>query len=205
MNDPQESGLVDLTGPPLRNARCRRPLVPAYRVGEPFHHGHTRWPTGAEFAFGPAGHELTLFHPGIRPEVVDAVRLGPAEFGLIVLPPIIVMAYRFGDAIPWGDAPYSWHLQPESRRLVPASVVAPGARALLWITLVGTEDGIIHAQRTMTLAPAFTRELHDAIRTQAMKPFDSRDCTSAISSIYLGHLETVNRLAIAVARSTGNA
>ncbi len=76
---------------------------------------------------------------------------------------------------------------------------------MLWITLVGTEDGIIHAQRAMTLAPAFTRELHDAIRTQAMKPFDSRDCTSAISSIYLGHLETVDRLAIAVARSTGNA
>jgi hypothetical protein len=205
MNYPHKFGLVHTTGSPLLGRRDRGPLAPVYRVGESFYRGRSEWPPGAEFAFGPAGHELTLFHPGITPDVVDAVRRGPAEFALIVRPPVIVLAYRFGDSIPWGDAPYSWHLQPEFRQLVPAAVVAPDARALLWITLVGAEDGIIHAQRGMTLAPAFTRELHDAVRAQAMNPFDPIDCTSAISSIYLTHLETIDRLAIAVVRTMGNA
>ena len=76
---------------------------------------------------------------------------------------------------------------------------------MLWITLVGVDDGIIHAQRGMTLSPAFTRELYDAVRIQAMSPFDPIDCTSAVSSIYATHRETTDRLAIAVARTMGNA
>jgi hypothetical protein len=180
-------------------------MVPVYRVGELLHRGHRSWQPGAEFAFGPGGHALTLFHPRIGPELIDDVRRGAAEFALIVRPPVIVLAYRFGDSIPWEDAPYSWHLQPECRRVVPASVVAPEARTLLWITLVGAEDGIIHAQRGMTLSPPFSRALHDAIRAQAMSPFDPSDCTAAISSLYLPHLDTVDRLAIAVARTMGNA
>src|SRR5262245_55029492 len=59
-------------------------LVPVYRVGEPFHRGRRAWPEGAQFAFGPGGHELTLFHWEICEELVNAVRRGPAEFALIV-------------------------------------------------------------------------------------------------------------------------
>jgi hypothetical protein len=205
MSDPHKIGLMHTMGSPLRGGRVRDPLAQVYRVGEPFHPGHPEWPPGAEFAFGPAGCELTLFRRGITPAIEAAVRSGSAEFALIVQPSVIVLAYRFGDAIPWEDAPYSWHLQPEFRRLVPEAVVAPEARTLLWITLVGAEDGIILAQRGMTLAPAFTRELYDAVRLQAMRPFDPNDCTSAISSIYLTHRETTDRLAIAVARTMGNA
>jgi hypothetical protein len=185
--------------------RTRRAVAPVYRVGERFHRGRADWPAGSEFAFGPGGHELTLFRSGIGPELIDDVRRGPAEFALIVEQPVVVLAYRFGDSIPWEDAPYSWHLQPEFRRVVPAAVVAPEARALLWITLVGAEDGIIHAQRGMTLSPPFTRALHDAIRAQAMRPFDPCDCTSAISNLYLAHPDSIDRLEIAVARTMGNA
>jgi hypothetical protein len=185
--------------------RARRPVAPVYRVGELFYRGCRSWPSGAEFAFGPGGHELTLFHPAIGPELIDDVRCGPAEFALIVRPPIIVLAYRFGDSIPWEDTPYCWHLQPEFRRVVPGAAIAPEARALLWFTLVGADDGIIHAQRGMTLSPEFTRALHDAIRAQAMSPFDPSDCPSAISSLYVSHLDTVDRLSIAVARTMGNA
>ena len=205
MNDPQKIGLMPTMGSLLLGGRVRSPLAQVYRVGEPFYPGHREWPPGAEFAFGPAGYELTLFHREIAPAVEDAVRGGAAEFALIVRPSLIVLAYRFGDAIPWGDAAYCWHLQPEFRRLVPEAVLAPDARTLLWITLVGADDGIIHAQRGMTLSPAFTRELYDAVRIQAMSPFDPIVCTSAISSIYVTHRETTDRLAIAVARTMGNA
>lgn len=185
--------------------RVRRAVVPVYRVGELFDRRRRSWPVGAEFAFGPGGHELTVFHPAIGPELVDSVRRGAAEFALIVEQPVIVLAYRFGEAMAWDDAPYCWHLQPESRRVVPAAVIAPEARALLWITLVGAHDGLIHAQRGMTLSPSFTRALHDAIRTQATRPFDSSHCTRAISSLYLARPDPIDRIEAAVARTLGNA
>ena len=116
-----------------------------------------------------------------------------------------MLAYRFGESIRWHDVPYSWHLQPASRRFVPASVESPETRSLLWITLVGAGDGIIHAQRGMTFSPAFTGALHEAIRTQAMSAFHPEDCTKAISRIYLKYPRTVDRLAMAAVRTMGNA
>jgi hypothetical protein len=204
MSDLQEVGPADAAGLLHSLRRVRRPVAPVYRVGERFHRGRRQWPRGAEFAFGPGGHELTVFSSAIGPEVIDDVRRGPAEFALIVQGPVIVLAYRFGASIPWEDAPYCWHLQPEFRRVIPASIVVPEIRSLLWITLVGAEDGIIHAQRGMTLSPAFTRALHEAIRDQAMSPFDSCDCATAISDLYLTRPDTLDRLELAVARTMGN-
>jgi hypothetical protein len=198
-------GSVDSAPWPLLRPRVRGPLRPVYRVGELFRRGHREWPRGAEFAFGPGGHELTLFRPAIGPELAEAVGRGPAEFALIVRWPILVLTYRFGEAIPWEDTPYCWHLQPEARRVVPDAAIAPGARTLLWISLVGADDGIIHAQRGMTLSPEFTRALHDAIRDQALSPFDQDACTAAVARVYVRHHETADRLPIAAARTMGNA
>jgi hypothetical protein len=205
MSDLHGPGPVDSAKLARFRTRVRRAVAPVYRVGERFSRRRREWPTGAEFAFGPGGHELTVFHPLIRPELIEDVRRGPAEFALIVRPPVLLLAYRFGETIPWEDTPYSWHLQPEFRRVIPASIVAPGIRSLLWITLVGAEDGLIHAQRGMTLSPPFTRALHDAIRAQAMSPFDPHECTAAISSLYPPDFDTVDRLDMAVARTLGNA
>jgi hypothetical protein len=186
-------------------ARANRAVVPAYRVGELFHPGIGSWPEGASFACGPGHYELALFHSDVRSDVVDEVRRGPAEFALIVEPQVIVLAYRFGELIPWQDIPYSWHLQPPARQVIPPVVPSPEARSLLWITLVGARDGIIHAQRGMTLSPSFTHALHKAIRDQAARAFDPEECTVAISSIYLGYPYMVERLSIAAARTLGNA
>ncbi len=136
--------------------------------------------------------------------MVDDVRRSPAEFAMIVEHPVIVLAYRFGTSIPWGDAPYSWHLQPASWRVVPPVQHSPEARALLWISLVGAEDGIIRAQRGLTLAPSFSRMLHDAIRAQAMMAFDPAGCTAVISKIFLNHPSPLDRLSLAVAKTMGN-
>jgi hypothetical protein len=190
------SGVVRRTG---------RAVAPTYRVGEHFRRGRREWPVGAEFAFGPGGHELTVFRPAVAPGLVDAVSRGPAEFALIVEPPVLVLAFHFGEAMRWEEAPYSWHLQPEFRRVVPAAAVVPGARALLWITLVGADDGIIHAQRGMTLSPPFTQALHDAIRAQALRPFDPRACTDAIADLFVTRPDPLDRLELAVARTMGNA
>jgi hypothetical protein len=116
----------------------------------------------------------------------------------------MVIAYRFGDAIPWDDVPYSWHLQPKSWRLIPPAEQSPESRALLWITLVDAEDGIIYAQRGVTLSPGFTRSLHGAIRAQALMNFDPEMCTSAISKVFLNYPRVADRLSLATARTAGN-
>jgi hypothetical protein len=183
---------------------AKRPLVPVYRVGESFRRGQNSWPEGAQFTYSPGGHELTLFRSGIHEGVISEVRRGEAELALIVEPPLIVLTYRFGTSIPWSDVPYSWHLQPVSWRVIPTVDPSPEARALLWITLVSTEDGLIHAQRGVTLSPSFTRILHGAIRTQAMMAFDPAECTSAISKVFLDYSSTADRLLLAQARTMGN-
>ena len=179
-------------------------LVPLYRVGEMLHRGRTEWPEGGQITYSPGGLELTLFVSTIRDEMVQDVRRGEVELALIVELPLIVVAYRFGQSIPWNDVPYSWHLQPTRWRVIPDLGSSLETRALLWITLVGASDGVIHAQRGVTLAPSFTRSLCGAIRTQALMTFDPEDCTSAISKVFLNYVNTVDRLALAEARTIGN-
>jgi hypothetical protein len=192
----------------LKSSRLRTqvdgPLVPVYRVGEPFRRGRGTWPEGAQFNYSPAGHELTLFYSDISDDMIDEVRRGQAEFALIVENPVIVLAYRFGRSIPWGDAPYSWHLQPARWRMVPPLEPSQESRALLWVSLVGAEDGIIRAQRGLTLSPTFTRTLQEAIRNQAITAFDASKCTSVISNIFLNHPTTVDRLSLAAVKTMGN-
>jgi hypothetical protein len=183
---------------------AKRSLVPVYRVGERFSRRREAWPEGGQFTYSPGGLELTLFLSDVREDVVNEVRRGEVELALIVELPLIVVTYRFGQSIPWNDVPYSWHMQPESWRVVPSLEHSLHSRALLWITLVGTEDGIIHAQRGVTLSPSFTRSLHGAIRTQALMAFDAEECTSAISKVFLNYPTTVDRLALAEARTMGN-
>jgi hypothetical protein len=185
---------------------ANRPIVPVYRVGEPFRPGFRTWPEGADYAYGPdGGHELTLFCPEIDEDIVNEVRQGQAEFALIVQLPLIVLAYRFGSSIPWNDVSYAWHLQPGWRRVIPEIDDAPEHRSLLWISLVGANDGIVHAQRGMTLSPGFTRTLNHAVRAQAMRPFDPTECTAAIARLFLEYPTTADRLTVAAVQTMGNA
>jgi hypothetical protein len=181
-----------------------RPLVPAYRVGEKLREGRDCWPEGSHFTCSPSGYELTLCRSNISADLIHEVRCGQSEFALVVEPPVIVLAFRFGHTGPWNDISYCWHLQPQEWRFVPSGILAPEARALLWITLVGSDDGIIHAQRGVTLSPRFTRMLQTAIHTQAINAFKSEECTKAVSKIFLWYPTPVDRLALAVARTQGN-
>jgi hypothetical protein len=181
-----------------------RPLVPTYRVGEPLQRGRRCWPVGAQYSYSLNGHELTLFASDINDNLVHDLRYGEAEFAVIVEHPVLVLGYRFGDSIHWSDVPFSWHMQPAHCRVTPPLESSPETRALLWITLVGADDGIIHAQRGMTLAPGFTCILQNAIRAQASTPFDPDLCTTVIGHLFVAHPNTLSRLPLVQARTMGN-
>lgn len=182
----------------------RRTSVPRYRVGEPLQRGRRSWPVGAQYSHTNSGHELTLFLSEIDHGLVQDVKNGEGEFAVITSFPLIVLAYRFGQTVPWSDVPYSWHMQPPNFRVIPPLELSPGTRALLWVTLVGADDGIIHAQRGMTLDPGFTRILNGAIRAQASKPFNPDHCTAVVNRLLVDHPTTLDRLPLAQARTVGN-
>ncbi|MDR3618291.1 MAG: hypothetical protein P4L85_03000 [Paludisphaera borealis] len=182
-----------------------RPRVPSYRVGEPLIAGRSRWPVGVQYSFGVEGHQLTLFASTIHPRIVEDVRLGDAEFALVGGSPVFLLAYRLGATAEWNAVPFGWHLQHPESRAVPASHPSPENRALLWISLVGANDGIIHAQRGVALSPAFTRTLHRAIQNQATALFNPLDCVLALSEILRDEPSLSRRIDAANVRTMANA
>ncbi len=181
-----------------------RACVPRYRVGELFRRGRTEWPAGTQFRVGDSIDELTLFRREIGHELVQAVQRGRFEFALLVEQSFIVLAYQVPGVIPWEEAPFCWHLQHLSERVIPMLDSSPEARALLWISLVSATDGVVQAQRGVTLSPSFTRAIRDTVRRQAQVRFRPEACTDGLSRMYLGFPTTDDRLSLAVARSAGN-
>ena len=181
-----------------------RPIAPFYRVGEPLQKGQQRWPVATQYVHGHHGHELTLFLSKIDDQYIADVKRGDAEFALIAWHPLLLLAYRFGQSIPWSDVPYCWHMQPAHSRVLPPRQSSPEARSLLWVTLVGAHDGITHAQRGMTLSPTFSRQLNELIHTQARVPFIPEVCSAAVNSLLIDLPSTLDRLPFALARTRGN-
>ena len=189
---------------PRKSFSANRPLVPLYRVGEPFQRGRRQWPVGTQYTYGYNGHELMMFVSEIDERHIQDVKHGEAEFAVIVNLPVLVFAYRFGQSIPWSDGLYCWHMQPARSRVAPRRELSPETRALLWVTLVGAHDGMIYAQRGMTLAPEFTRVLNGAIHAQACMPFDPDSCMEVVSNFLVAHPHTDERVTLAQARTIGN-
>ncbi len=193
---------------PLRGAEAprliERPRVPAYRVGEPFRADRRRWPEGGWYGFGREGHQLTIFASRITPRLIDDVRRGETEFALTIDGPVMHLAHRFGADGRWGDVPYVWRLQDPDERAVPSATPA-GQRTLLWVSLVGSDDGLIHAQRGVALGPDFTLALHEAIQAQAFSPFDPLECILAFHELLDERPDADQRLRRATARAVGNA
>ena len=183
---------------------ARQPLIPVYRVGELFCRGRHAWPAGGQFAFSPAGVELTLFRHDISREMVHEVRQGEIELALIAELPLIVLAYRFGEVITWDDVPYSWHLQPASCDVIPSVDCSPHARAHcsgspLWVPMM-----VSFKRSGASLCRHSLRTRCNPPYASGVMPFNPDECTTAISKVFLDYPKTVDRLVLAKARTMGN-
>lgn len=181
------------------------PDLHTYEVGRPFIPGQTSWPDGtAAYNYQAGQHALTLFlgSPS-HAEVADA-RIGKAEFGLVVEPPVLFLLYRFGRAIPWSDAPYTWHMASPERRTIPDTTGLVEPRALLSVVLVDAHTGIIRALRAVSFSPALTAALHLAIREQAEAPWVGQVAyDAALAELYRRYPSSRDLLKLARARTPG--
>lgn len=155
----------------------------AYEVGKLYSATRTRWPEAVEYNYRGGAHELRMFLTRLTAQDIDAIANGPMRLGLLVEPPVIMLVYRFGEAVPYSDAPYSIHMVPEGERTPPSDINAD-ERQLLQIILVSAETGIIRALRVVTFTETFSRRLHQAIRDQLAAPFDQVAYDRKLAAIY---------------------
>jgi len=169
--------------------------MPVYKVGEPFVHGRTSLQHRAEYNFRFGQHGLLLCLRRLREEEVRAVRVGQAEFGLMLYGDVIFLLYRFGDGNLCGDAPYSWHLVPPDQQQLPEPPATAERQAVLQVILVDADRNVVRALRAVTLSPDFTHTLHEAIRRQAGQPWDPAAYDKQLERAYQQHPTTADMLA----------
>src|SRR4051794_5538096 len=131
------------------------------RVGEPY--GQPRsWPETAQLRMTHAGCELALFFADPTEREVDAVRTGQAKFAWVASERIALLAYRFGDSIPWSDATYDPHNEDTSQG--PAGPVDPeGLHLLITVVLVDANTGTVRAIRGTTWPAHFVRSVRKGV------------------------------------------
>jgi hypothetical protein len=151
-----------------------------YEVGK-LYTERTHWPELAQYNYRGGEHELVLFFNHPTPEEIHDVARGEVSFALYERGAQIVMLYRFGQALPWSDAPYSIHLVPTEERVLPPET-AEGAEPL-HVVLVNAATGIIAALRAIAIPQDFLQVLYAAIHRQAALPFTR--------AIYNGELESL--------------
>ncbi|HEV3165203.1 MAG TPA: hypothetical protein VGZ22_14345 [Isosphaeraceae bacterium] len=133
------------------------------------------WPDVARHSLKDADHELVLVYRGVTERETRAVGFGRASFALVVEPPLIMLCYRFGDAIPWSLAPYRWHrIRPVERFASSRELQGAGAKANVRVSLVEAESERLRVCRVAPLSIALTRAWNAAIRRHVGK-----SCTEA--------------------------
>ena len=173
--------------------------MPIYEVGKPFSPTRQVWLETAQYNFIANEHHLHLFMQRPSTTEVQAVKQAAPEFGLVVMPPVLLLLYRFSP-IPWSDAPYSWHMVPADQRTLPMETIPESQGALLTTMLIDASTGIIRAIRGIGLGTAFSQALHDAIRMQSAAPFDQHLYDAALHNIYMHYQTSDALLTQAVAR-----
>lgn len=183
-------------------------LLHAYSVSQRYHPDRASWPDGVtQYNYRSGGHELILFLARPRSTEVQTVKRGNTEFALVTQDDLLLLLYRFdknGDGLPWGDAPYSWHLVPADQRDLPSEPETPERRDLLHVLLVDAADGLIRAIRVVTLSPSFTAVLRGSIREQAARPWPGDAAYDRqLQALYQRFPQTAEMLPLATARTPG--
>ncbi len=134
--------------------------------------GPSPWQTSGHYEFRFGVHELRL--TGLR---LDDLVGEEAEFSLVEEGPLLLLAYRFGQMVPWSCAAF----EGRSRDGCPPPVGGPfEERALLSVILTGRDAP---ARINYTLSLDFTRALHQAIRERLRSSFDPAGAALALDRL----------------------
>ena len=176
----------------------------SYKIGDFYSYYRTSWPEGGEYNFLAGGHELRLFFSQPTQREVRAVQKKPGELALVIEQGTIFLCFRFGEAIPWSDAPYHYSLVPPDWQGQPERP-APGEGIGLFVVLVGANDGIIKALRFTGAEHDFSCKLVEAIQQQQANPTDATTYNRIVDRVTSSYSsEALQRRAIARSHLPGS-
>ncbi len=143
-------------------------MLHRYAVGELYNPRRAHWPEAAHYLLRGGVHELVLFWGGLDSATVAAVRSGRIFASALEIKSVLLFLYKIEGAAGWSDSPFSWHRLPAEERVLPAQ--EQETSALLHVTLVEAETGVVRVLRVVSLTPELTTFLHAAIARQARLP-----------------------------------
>ncbi len=155
----------------------------AYTVGKPFQTGVTRWPAAVHYNFVEGQHALTIFTPHLSAMEKRVFGAGRLEFSFLVFGDVLLFHYSIGPKTFFGEAPYSWHMNLPSKRVLPPAL-CPGEMPFIRLMLIDSATGILETMRVVSLEHTFALNLHQSIEVQAKMPFDQSTYDRHLAQIF---------------------
>ncbi|WP_327146777.1 hypothetical protein [Nocardia sp. NBC_01327] len=132
---------------------------------------------------------------------VEAVRSGVPRFAWIDASNVALLAWTFGDDLPWSDAPYSPHLEQPGD--LPGIGCGPSDSAAVTVVLVDADTGIVRAVCDTTWPPEFAAVVRDSIARMAAAPLDMNAVDAAMAPLYISYPDTAELVAMKATATCG--
>ena len=154
-------------------------------VGQRYDRTRTRWTDQSVYQFQRGTHELIMFLTAPTQRETRAINQGLTEFAVLIRGDVLVLLYRFGNAIPWRAALFSRRDRPLESTDLPPSAAIPGPHRRLNAILVDAGSGVIQAIRGVPLSLSFTDVLNRAIHDYAARPWPGdREYSTQIQALH---------------------
>lgn len=157
----------------------------------------------ATFAMRMGVFELVLASNDSDVAWVEAIVRGEAEFALIEEDAILLLCYRFGEALPWSVAPYRSSRDSEQNSYSTATSELVESRALLAVVLRDAQTGRETTIRNLTLSLDFTRAIRAAVREQGCASADPRAWQRAVERLARSYPNITSMVARCEVRTLG--
>lgn len=171
-----------------------------YEVSQPIDPTRTPRPEGVYYQLEEGGHVMYAFFGDPDRTEVNAFQHGKVELAVYSEHPALFMLAQFG-ALPWVDAPFSWHLVPDGHKPqfdLPEEATK-STQELLSVVLADARNTIVRALRVVSMPRAVSDAVREAMKRQAVAPWDARQYDRALARI-TSKLTTAQMLSAAHAR-----
>jgi len=175
---PVPSGLIGTNGFGRKESVIMQCLI----VGKPLFGKEKPWPENVQLSWNTGRYELLASWKAPTPAEIEAVRKDALRLVACQYRQVLFWGWKFGN-LPWGDSPYSWHLQRE----VDPDLMLPeedGKPRSLLIILIDSRNSVVQALRWLSLPTFFTRAWEQAVRRQAAMPWQPEMFDAELQMIY---------------------
>ena len=161
-------------------------------VGEIYSSKHTEYSEATQYCYYNGMHDLALFWSRPTLKEINGFLSQPVELALYVEQSVLFLLYRIVDICEWSDVAYNIHQLRADELAVPAD--APGSRAVLQMTLVNADSGIILAKRKLSISPVMTQALRHTLLEQLQTPISRSEYEAQVQQAYARHPDSDSML-----------